>query len=71
MPSANVVVANLATRAGHPIHYVPGALIHHLRAERGGTRSYGKHLTTVKPDHAVDILWTTGTTSAGFVDDGH
>ncbi len=40
-------------RAGHPIQYVPGALIHHLRAERGGTRSYGKHLTTVKPDHAV------------------
>ncbi len=40
-------------QAGHPIQYVPGALIHHLRAERGGTRSYGKHLTTVKPDHAV------------------
>jgi GT2 family glycosyltransferase len=40
-------------RAGHPIQYVPDALIHHLRAERGGTRSYGKHLTTVRPDHAV------------------
>ncbi|WP_216901267.1 glycosyltransferase [Synechococcus sp. CCY 9618] len=40
-------------QAGHPIQYVPEALIHHLRAERGGTRSYGKHLTTVKPDHAV------------------
>ncbi len=40
-------------RAGHPIQYVPEALIHHLRAERGGTRSYGKHLTTVRPDHAV------------------
>lgn len=40
-------------QAGHPIAYVPGALIHHLRAERGGTRSYGRHLTTVKPDHAV------------------
>lgn len=36
-----------------PIHYEPGALIHHLRAERGGTRSYGKHLTTLRPDHAV------------------
>ncbi|KEF42969.1 MAG: hypothetical protein ER33_03625 [Cyanobium sp. CACIAM 14] len=40
-------------RAGFPILYVPEALIHHLRAERGGTRSYGRHLTTVKPDHAV------------------
>lgn len=39
--------------AGHPIRYEPAALIHHLRAERGGTRSYGKHLTTLRPDHAV------------------
>lgn len=36
-----------------PILYEPAALIHHLRAERGGTRSYGKHLTTIRPDHAV------------------
>jgi len=40
-------------KAGLPILYVPDALIHHLRAERGGTRSYGKHLTTLRPDHAV------------------
>ena len=40
-------------RSGHEIHYAPGALIHHLKAERGGTRSYGEHLTTVRPDHAV------------------
>ncbi|MFM7268623.1 MAG: glycosyltransferase [Cyanobium sp.] len=39
--------------AGHRILYEPAALIHHLRAERGGTRSYGQHLTTVRPDHAV------------------
>lgn len=39
--------------AGHAILYEPAALIHHLRAERGGTRSYGQHLTTVRPDHAV------------------
>lgn len=36
-----------------PILYEPTALIHHLRAERGGTRSYGQHLTTIRPDHAV------------------
>lgn len=35
------------------ILYEPNALIHHLRAERGGTRTFGKHLTTAKPDHAV------------------
>ncbi|MFN9932114.1 MAG: glycosyltransferase [Cyanobacteriota bacterium] len=39
--------------AGLPIHYEPTALIHHLRAERGGTRSYGLHLTTARPDHTV------------------
>jgi glycosyltransferase involved in cell wall biosynthesis len=38
---------------GGLIHYEPGALIHHLRAERGGTRSYGQHLTTLQPDHSV------------------
>ena len=40
-------------KAGHPLLYEPGALIHHLKAERGGTRSYGKHLSTIRPDHAV------------------
>jgi glycosyltransferase involved in cell wall biosynthesis len=39
--------------SGGRINYEPTALIHHLRAERGGTRSYGKHLTTLQPDHAV------------------
>lgn len=40
-------------QAGHTIVYAPDALIHHLKAERGGTRSYGEHLTTLRPDHAV------------------
>jgi glycosyltransferase involved in cell wall biosynthesis len=38
---------------GNHIFYEPKALIHHLKTERGGTRSYGHHLTTVKPDHTV------------------
>ena len=38
---------------GNQIFYEPEALIHHLKTERGGTRSYGNHLTTLKPDHAV------------------
>ncbi len=40
-------------QAGHSIRYAPAALIHHLKAERGGTRTFGDHLTTVRPDHAV------------------
>ena len=38
---------------GNKIFYEPKALIHHLKTERGGTRSYGHHLTTFRPDHAV------------------
>lgn len=40
-------------RNGYRIIYNPKALVQHLKAERGGTRSYGLHLTTTKPDHAV------------------
>ncbi|MCP9927898.1 glycosyltransferase [Cyanobium sp. CH-040] len=40
-------------RAGHGIRYEPAALVHHLHAPRGGTRSYGDHLRTSRPDHAV------------------
>lgn len=38
---------------GYKILYEPNALIHHLKTERGGTRSYGLHLKTTKPNHAV------------------
>jgi glycosyltransferase involved in cell wall biosynthesis len=38
---------------GNRIFYEPKALIHHLKTERGGTRSYGNHLTTIRPDHSV------------------
>jgi glycosyltransferase involved in cell wall biosynthesis len=40
-------------QAGHPIEYVPTALVQHLQTERGGTRSYGKRVTSLKPAHAV------------------
>ena len=39
--------------SGNQIFYEPKALINHLKTERGGTRSYGHHLTTLRPDHAV------------------
>lgn len=41
------------TQSGGRIIYEPTALIHHLRAKGGGTRSYGRHLETIRPDHAV------------------
>ena len=40
-------------QAGQRIRYEPSALIHHLKVGGGGTRSYGNHLTTMRPDHAV------------------
>jgi GT2 family glycosyltransferase len=35
------------------ILFEPSATIHHLKAQEGGTRAYGHHLTTVRPSHAV------------------
>lgn len=40
-------------RAGGRIVFEPGARIHHLRAERGGTRSVGSHLASASPVHGV------------------
>jgi GT2 family glycosyltransferase len=42
-----------ARRAGVPIFFEPRASIRHLRAARGGTRSWGDHLRTIRPAHAV------------------
>jgi len=46
-------------RAGYRIHYQPAACIHHLKVIAGGTRSFGEHLTTFKPDHAVGAYYYT------------
>lgn len=46
-----------AQRQGARIRFVPEACIHHLRAERGGTRSYGDHMRTVMPAHAVGLYY--------------
>lgn len=35
------------------IRYQPTASIRHLAAGRGGTRSFGKHLTSTRPEHSV------------------
>ena len=45
--------ANRALQAGEKILFEPAASIRHLKAMAGGTRSYGHHLTTIKPSHSV------------------
>lgn len=40
-------------RAGGRIRYAPSAIIHHLAASSGGTRSKGSHLTSCSPCHGV------------------
>ena len=43
--------------AGGVIRFEPLACLHHLRVNGGGTRSYGDHLTTMKPAHAVGAYY--------------
>jgi GT2 family glycosyltransferase len=46
-----------ARRSGLRIQFAPAALIHHLHAIKGGTRSYGDHLRTLSPAHAVGACY--------------
>jgi GT2 family glycosyltransferase len=43
--------------SGRPIHFEPLACLHHLKATAGGTRAYGEHLSTWRPDHAVGAYY--------------
>jgi glycosyltransferase involved in cell wall biosynthesis len=43
--------------SGRRIFFEPGACLHHLKTGKGGTRSFGDHLTTFKPDHAVGAYY--------------
>jgi GT2 family glycosyltransferase len=45
--------ARRVTKAGGKIMFEPSASMRHLRAERGGTRAKGHHLTTWRPHHSV------------------
>lgn len=45
--------ADRARRAGVTVAFAPRAALYHLRAQRGGTRSFGDHLRTLGPAHAV------------------
>ena len=41
------------THHGFTIIYSPEASLHHLKEEKGGTRSYGDHRSTIRPSHSV------------------
>ena len=43
--------------AGYEIIFEPQACIHHLKVSSGGTRTFGNHLTTVRPDHSVGAYY--------------
>ncbi|MBG9389060.1 glycosyltransferase family 2 protein [Caenimonas aquaedulcis] len=43
--------------AGARIRFEPAACLHHLKASDGGTRTFGGHLTTWRPDHAVGAYY--------------
>jgi GT2 family glycosyltransferase len=46
-----------ALAAGEPILFEPEASIHHLKISSGGTRTYGDHLRTLRPSHAVGAYY--------------
>ncbi len=52
--------------SGRRIYFEPRACLHHLKAGGGGTRTFGEHLTTFKPDHAVGAYYFFLRTWAGW-----
>lgn len=49
---------------GGRIWFEPAACLHHLKDAGGGTRTYGNHLTTWRPDHAVGAYYFSLRTGA-------
>jgi GT2 family glycosyltransferase len=42
---------------GRRIYFEPRACLHHLKEAAGGTRTFGEHQTTWRPDHAVGAYY--------------
>ncbi len=49
--------AQRVTSVGGRIYYYPAASISHLKINEGGTRTFGNHLTTIKPHHSVGAYY--------------
>ena len=43
--------------AGHRVYFEPTAAVHHLRVVTGGTRMFGEHLRSFRPNHAVGAYY--------------
>jgi glycosyltransferase involved in cell wall biosynthesis len=43
--------------SGRTLIFEPKASIHHLKEKSGGTRSYGDHLTSIKPSHSMGMYY--------------
>lgn len=52
--------------SGRRIRYEPSAVIHHLKVSSGGTRAFGEHLTTTRPDHSVGAYYFFMRTQTGI-----
>lgn len=52
--------------SGKRIYFEPDACLHHLKDAGGGTRSFGEHLTTWRPDHAVGAYYFALRTKPGM-----
>ena len=53
-------------QAGHQIFYEPRACVHHLRISNGGTRTFGDHLRSFRPHHAVGAYYYILRTWSGW-----
>jgi GT2 family glycosyltransferase len=58
--------AHRLCRAGYRIYYEPTACIHHLRVSTGGTRTFGDHLRSYRPNHAVGAYYFILRTWSGW-----
>jgi GT2 family glycosyltransferase len=52
--------------AGYRIYYEPTASVHHLKVSSGGTRTFGDHLRSYRPDHAVGAYYFILRTWSGW-----
>ena len=56
--------AHRCRASGGRIWFEPTACLHHLKDASGGTRTFGNHLTTWRPDHAVGAYYFSLRTGA-------
>lgn len=52
--------------SGRDLFFEPRACLRHLKVASGGTRAYGSHLTTARPDHSVGAYYLLFKTWAGW-----